>query len=239
MTLQRKHVRAILEAISDTPAAANKLLDKIRLLMRHAMDLEWRTDDPTFNIRGFSKKTEGFQTWTEADIAQFERVHPVGSTARLAFALLLQTGQRRSDVVRMAPGDVVEGCLVLRQQKTGSSLRLPLTGELAALIEGIPVERRAFLLTEQGNPFTANGFGNKFREWCDEAGLNDLSAHGLRKAMARRLAETGASASQIKAVTGHTTLSEVARYTAAADQPRLAGEAIARMQAGLAKKTIG
>lgn len=72
------------------------------------------------------------------------------------------------------------------------------------------------LLTENGKPFTANGFGNKMREWCDQAELPDCTSHGLRKAQVRRLAEAGKSNAEIKAVTGHTTDSEVTRYKAAA-----------------------
>src|SRR5262245_47152071 len=72
-------------------------------------------------------------------------------------------------------------------------------------------------------PFTAAGFGNWFRDRCDEAGLpNHCAAHGLRKAACRRLAEAGCSANIIAAISGHTTLREVERYSKAADQERLA-----------------
>lgn len=86
-----------------------------------------------------------------------------------------------------------------------------------------------FLVTNWGRPFSVAGLGNWFREVCDEAKLSGRSAHGLRKAAARRLAEAGCSALQIQAITGHKTLAEVARYTAAADQERMARDAIKRM----------
>ena len=80
-----------------------------------------------------------------------------------------------------------------------------------------------FLVTSQGQPFSAPGFGNWFRKACDEAGLpKGCSAHGLRKAAARRLAEAGCTVHQIASITGHKTLKEVAHYAAAADQVRLA-----------------
>jgi integrase len=53
--------------------------------------------------------------------------------------------------------------------------------------------------------------------------------HGLRKAAARRLAEAGCTEKEIAAVTGHTTLKEVARYTRAADQKLLAAGAVAKL----------
>jgi integrase len=66
---------------------------------------------------------------------------------------------------------------------------------------------------------------------CNEAGLpKGTSAHGLRKA-ACRLAEAGCSANVIAAISGHATLREVQRYTAAADQARMARSAIDTMVA--------
>ena len=63
---------------------------------------------------------------------------------------------------------------------------------------------------------------------CDEAGLpRGLSAHGLRKACCTRLADAGCSEKQIAAISGHLSMSEVGRYTKAADQARLARDAIA------------
>jgi hypothetical protein len=54
-------------------------------------------------------------------------------------------------------------------------------------------------VTAAGAPFSAAGFGNFFREWCNEAGLYSCTAHGLRKAQLRRLAEAGCSEHQITA----------------------------------------
>ena len=88
-------------------------------------------------------------------------------------------------------------------------------------------------MTEEGEnakPFTPNGFYMRFRSWCDAAGIpRGRSPHGLRKAAARRLAEAGCTAHQIATVTGHQTLAEVQRYTVAADQAKLAEQAVARL----------
>ena len=87
--------------------------------------------------------------------------------------------------------------------------------------------RLTFLATEAGAPFAANGFTHWFRKMCVKADLPlGLSAHGLRKAACRRLAEAGCSANQIAAISGHATLHEVSRYTKAADQKRLAADAM-------------
>jgi integrase len=91
-----------------------------------------------------------------------------------------------------------------------------------------PADHLTLLTTQTGKPFSAAGFGNWFRDRCNEAGLPHCSAHGLRKAAARRLAEAGCTTHEIAAITGHASLREVQRYTKAADQARLAQAAMAR-----------
>jgi len=87
--------------------------------------------------------------------------------------------------------------------------------------------RVTYLVNELGRPFTANGFGNKFRDWCVAAGVPGR-AHGLRKAAATRLADNGATPHEIMAITGHKTRKEVERYTRAANQRKLAKAAVGR-----------
>jgi integrase len=195
--------------------------------MQHCITAGLRTDDPTHGIRGAKIKTDGYRTWTEADIEAFEAQHPVGSRARLALALLLYTAQRRSDVVRMGRQHVRHGALSVRQQKTGRALEIPVHPALQTVLDATPSHHLTFLTTQGGKPFSPAGFTNWFRDVCNEAGLpRGTSAHGLRKAACRRLAEAGCSANLIAAVSGHRSLREVQRYTEAADQARMARSAM-------------
>ncbi|NBW12654.1 MAG: hypothetical protein EBR82_31985 [Caulobacteraceae bacterium] len=218
------------------PAAANHMLRMFRLLMRHAIETGTRDTDPTMGVRRVAHRSAGIATWTEADIAAYETRHPIGTRARLALALLLYTGQRRSDVVRMGRQHLRDGALSVRQVKTGAELLLPIHSTLAAELAHVPAGQMVFLHTEQRGrsaPFTAAGFYNTFSRWCEEAGLPPgRSPHGLRKACARRLAEAGCSAHQIAAITGHKTLAEVERYTRAADQAKMAEAAFVRLRGG-------
>ena len=121
------------------------------------------------------------------------------------------------------------GKIAVRQEKTGASLLIPIAPELAEALALVPRTNMTFLLTERGAPFTAAGFGNWFRDRCDEAGLPQCSAHGLRKLAATQLANAGCSEREIMAITGHKSVSEVSRYVKAADQDRLAGQAMVKM----------
>jgi integrase len=227
--LQRDHVVRLVAARAATPANANALRRSLRALMQHAVEIGLRPDDPTRDVRAISVKSEGYHSWTEAEIAQFEQRHPVGSRARLAFALLLYTGQRRSDVVRMGRQHLSDNAICVRQQKTGREVWIPVHESLAPLVARAS-SNMTFLLTDWGKPYTAAGFGNWFRDQCRAAGLSGCSAHGLRNAAARRLAEAGCSTHEIAAITGHASLKEIARYTEAADRKRLAQSAMTKVR---------
>jgi integrase len=227
--LTAAHLKAIIGDMADRPGAANNLLKVLRVLLRHAIDMGIIHDNPARNVRKFAVSSEGFHSWTEDDVTAFEARHRSGSRAHFALSLLLYTGQRRSDVVRMGWQHITGDLLNVVQDKTGEVLKIPFHPKLVTAIGNRPRTNMTFLLTELGAPFTAAGFGNWFRDRCNEAGLPHCSAHGLRKACATRLANAGCTPEQIKAITGHKTLSEVARYTKAADQERNAKQALANL----------
>jgi integrase len=233
--LQRKHVVRLMAERAGKPNAANKLLKVLRAVMSHAVENGFRNDDPARDVKPLRIKTTGFHSWTEAEIEQYKARHQIGTKARLALVLPLCTGQRRSDVVPMGRQHirVIEGddFIFVRQQKTGVELYIPILPELQAIIADTPKDNLTFLVTECGKPFTSAGFGNWFRDRCNEAGLRHCSAHGLRKAAARRFAEYGCTPHEIAAITGHASLREVQRYTKGYDQRLLATSAMAKVKA--------
>jgi integrase len=214
---------------SKPPHAARSWLVTLRSLCQFAVRRGFRRDDPTANIKLRAIKGDGFHTWTDDEIAQFEAHHPIGTKPRLALALLLYTAQRRSDVVRMGRQHIRDGVLTLKQQKTGVVLAIPLHPELRAVLDATPSDHLTFLVTATGKPYGGNAFSEQFRNWCDAAGLPQrCKPHGLRKAACRRLAEHGCSANEIMAISGHTTMKEIVRYTVGADQARLARNAMTK-----------
>ena len=186
--------------------------------------------NPTLGVKRVKFKTAGHKTWSEAEIERFEAKHPIGSRARLAFALLLYTGQRRSDVLRMGRQHIHKGVDQGKTKVTEEShLEIPVHPHLPATIDATPTGERTFLVTARGEAFVRNSFSNIIREWCDEAECPDVSAHGRRKACARRLADIGCSTHEIQAITGDASLAEVERYTKAANRRRLAESAMERL----------
>lgn len=175
------------------------------------------------------QRSKGFHTWTEEEIAQFRAHHALGTKPRLAMELMLWTDQRRGDAIWMGRQHIRDGRLHFTQGKTGRDLGLPVAPQLLEAIVAMPASAKGhlcFLVTEYGKPFSDAGFGNWFRDKCDDACLPQCSAHGLRKATMRRMSELGMSNQSMKSVSGHSTDQEVARYTRAADQQRMADAAI-------------
>ena len=231
--LQSRHVEAMMAEMLPHRTAANMLRKRLSALMKFAIRQGVAATNPVLATRPYKVESDGFHTWTEEEIAQFQERHPIGTKARLAFDLMLWTGQRGGDARVMGPQHVRAKRLTVTQEKTGATVSLPILAPLAESIMATRSGAMVFLLSEHGKPFSRKGFGNKFRQWCDEAGLLHCSAHGLRKAAARRFAEAGCSNQQIKSWTGHTTDSEVARYTAAVDQAMLSDAAAELLMANL------
>jgi integrase len=234
MLLTRQHMQRIVNEKSATPFAQRNFLNTLRAMFKWAMSEGRVPDDPTLGVNRQKAKTAGYKTWSELDIERLEAKHPIGTKERLAFALILYTALRRSDVVKVGRQHIHNGVLIIDQGKTSGGeqahLEIPVHPKLQEIIDATPtVGVKTLLVTHFGKPYTAPGFGNWFRELCDEAACFDISAHGGRKATARRLAEIGCSANQIAAITGHASLSEVQRYTKAADRKRMAREAMAKL----------
>jgi integrase len=225
-TLKRRDVERMMATRASKPESANGLHRALRALMKHAVAVSLREDDPTQGVRRIKSKTGGFHSWTEEEIALYRQRHPLGSTPRLALELLLGTAQRRSDVVRMGRQhtSIENGWTWMKviQDKTSAELSIPLLPEVLAAVDMAPPTNLTFLLTRYGKPYSPASFGNIFRRWCDGAGLPHCSAHGLRKAAARRFAEAGFTHEQIKAWTGHRSARLVDLYVRAAQQKKLA-----------------
>lgn len=221
-----------LAKMAETPAAANNLRKTLAKLHRHAIKLGWRTDNPVAATDAY-KQGKGWHCWTEAEIAQFEARWPLGTRERLALALLLYTALRKADMVTVGRQHRQGDEFHLRHEKNDSDTIIPIAPPLADALDAMPGTTMTYLVTEFGKPFTANGFGNWFRGRCDQADLPHCSAHGLRKAMSRRLAEGGATSLEGRSITGQKTDKMFAHYAESASKRDMARVAMGKVVANL------
>ena len=176
--------RNIIEAIGESrPGAANLTRAALSKVMVYAISTGVREDNPFTGLERYRLGTH--HTWTEAEIAQFERRWPLGTRERLAFALLLYTTQRGSDVVKMTRNDIVNGKIRVSQQKTrkGTTNELMITihPALARALQAGPVVGMHHLLTKaNGRPL--RGISKFIERAVARAGLPEhCVAHGLRQ----------------------------------------------------------
>lgn len=232
--LRTAHIEADLSKLAPHPAINRR--KAWRNLCGWAKKNRLISQDPTGEIdKPKAAKSDGFTPWTSDEIEAFRAHWHLGMPQRLAMELIYWTAARASDAVRLGPGMVTkDGWLTFRQSKTGGEVSIPFaralpdfaTGmqdDLALLKASIAQAPRhmTWLVTAHGKARSVKAFSSWFAEAAAKAGVHGKSAHGLRKSRAMALAESGATAHQIAAWTGHETLSEVQRYSKAADRKRI------------------
>lgn len=219
--LRRRHVKGLLAQMADRPHAASDALVVLRKMIVTALDLEWIQHDPTHKLR-YSPEIDGHRAWTDDERAKFEKRYPLGTMQRTTYACALYTGQRRGDLVRIKWADFKRGKLPLVQQKTGKRLVLPVLPILQDALDAAPRYGEYVLATVDGKPRSAEGLTNDWRRWCESAGLEGTTLHGLRKTLGKLLAEQGATTRELMDVLGHDAIAHAELYSRAADQEAMA-----------------
>jgi integrase len=224
-----KHMKVLRDRKISKPGAANNRRKHLSAMFGWAVEAGHVKSNPVRDARRIRYRSKGFHTWSVEEVRQYEDHHPIGTKARLALALLLFTGVRRGDVVTLGKQHIRDGWLRFVPGKTRHLRDVlsekPVLPALADVIARSPVGDLTFLVTEYGRAFTAAGFGDRIRKWCDAAGLPQCTAHGLRKAGATIAADLGASDRQLMALYDWTTASMATPYTRATDKKRLTEEA--------------
>lgn len=128
-----------------------------------------------------------------------------------------------------------DGRWYIQHVKGTNETSVVLTDETRTAIEALPHTHSKFLIVNhRGDPYSTESLGNRFRKWANEADCPG-SLHGLRKAISRQLAESGATDAEGRSITGHKKNATFAHYAAKADLERLADNAMKKLLANLSK----
>jgi integrase len=214
-----------------TPAQARNFLDAMRGLFRWAQVAKLVKSDPTAGVKNPArKKGDGFIPWTEEHVAAYEAKWPIGTRQRAWLDILLYTGLRRGDAVRLGKQHVRNNVASIKTEKSGFAVEvtLPILPVLATTLEAGPCGDLAYIVGKSGKPMTKESFGNEFKAACRAAGIPG-SAHGVRKIAATRAANSGATVAQLEAIFGWQGGTMASLYTRAADRRRLAIEAMHKL----------
>lgn len=226
--IKTKHIDAILgEVAKKSTAQAQKLKKRLTTLFRLAVKWEYREDNPMLNVDRVHHKTKGYETWEEDDITKFRAHWKPGTPQRIAMEILLYSGLRRSDAVRLGPQHIKDGRIVITARKTGAELSIPIHPEFRAVLDTINHDNLVFIATAYGAARSEFGFTNWIIDAAKEAGLPPhRSPHGLRKATCVRLFDAGCDVFEIMAITGHRDIKEVQTYIEAGNQKKKSQSAI-------------
>lgn len=236
-----KALRVLRDRKMDAKEAGNARVKALRGLFRFAVEYEHAPSDPAAAVPYFKTRSQGHHTWTVDEVRRFEERHPIGTTPRLALALLLYTGVRRSDAVRLGPQHASGGWLRFTAYKNRNrapvDIAIPILPTLEKVIESSKKGHLAYLVTKHGKPYSMGGFSGQFKDWCVQAGLPHCCAHGLRKAGATLAAEAGATERQLMAIFGWSDAKTPSIYTRAADRKRMAAAGMGLIEAGRKEAT--
>ena len=229
----RRHLELSVEKRASTPGAADKLIKYLKTVYSWAVTQGLAANNPALGVKKINK-SEGHHAWNELEISKFRAKHPIGSTARAALELSLNSGARRNDLVRLGIRNVINGKLAFTPGKITRAVNkpqiaLPFLQNTKAAIESTKHKGLTFLCNEYGRSFSGNGFGNRMRKWADEAGLPHCSTHGLRKSAAIRMAYAGATAPELMAVFGWSDIKTALYYIEQAEKARLTDNAFAKL----------
>lgn len=178
---------------------------------------------------------DGHRPWTDHQIeTAIKYARPEISRAIL---LAANTGQRGSDLIKMAWSDLEEidgriGIHVI-QKKTGLELWIPFTAALATVVATWERRPAPLLLRDDGTPWAKRGWLTM--AWVRERSNNPelapckgLTLHGLRASACVRLRRLGATEAQISAMVG-LSIPMVTRYCRKSVQKENAMAAVIRL----------
>ncbi len=234
--ISASHIREGRERRKDAPAAANIFLKTMRALFRWAKEAELVTVDPAKDVPFLKAKTRGFTPRTLEDVMKYRCRWPLGTRQRVALEVILNTGLRRSDAVRVGRQHVKDDVNTINTFKSENgrqatvTVYIPILPALHEALKAGPTGDLAFIASERGVHLTKESFGNCFRRWCAEAGLSKgKSAHGIRKLCASRIADNGASEMELQSLFGWVTNQQSVVYTREANRKRLALQAALKL----------
>jgi integrase len=234
-------------ATAHGPSAANAFMDAASVVFGWALERGLLAVNPLAR----AKRLEGghFLAWTdeEAQVAMTNfREH-----VRRAIVLAYHTGQRRGDLANLLWAAYDGRRITLMPEKTRrrreakgqGPLRVPVHPELRRELAIWKTENeqrekpsKHILTCSLGTPWGREALSMAVKAAVDKAKLRPgLNLHGFRKLAAVRLAEAGATTSEIAAAIGWDSLSHVELYTRSANQERLADAAVIRLSNALAK----
>ena len=192
-------VQALKRAFSATPSQANHVCRVFRLLLSFARRQGMIRDNPAMAFRQYREPPRR-SVWKHDEEQRFLDV--CGPELALVYMLAINTAQRQGDILRLPWSACRDGLILLRQEKTGAEVHIPVTARLGRLLAGTP-RVSPVICTRNGRPWRADHFRHMFKAAMVRARVEGRTFHDLRRTAVVRLAEAGCTVPEIASLTGH------------------------------------
>lgn len=224
-TIRPAHIYDMQATLTDKPTTANRHLAALSVLMNFAMTkLEWITRNPCQRIEKMQTKNPPRRPWPH-DMIDAARAKADPGTL-LVFELLLGTGQRVGDVLKMQWGHISDGGITVKQGKTGAEIFVPFTARLQAVLDATPKRGLYIITNRSGGALSYNVAWQRIMKLRKAIGADAYDIHALRHSAASEIASIpGMTSEHVQAITGHTSAAMVRLYAGPAQQKARAKEA--------------
>ncbi|WP_120501809.1 tyrosine-type recombinase/integrase [Roseovarius sp. EL26] len=201
--MKRKDVIRLRDANASKPYFANYSLRVLRVVMEHCVDLGWRDNNPAKGVSEIKTEKQEREPWPHELLQTYRDSCPLGTRERLVMELCVGTGQRIGDVLEMRWSDIQEGGFVIRQNKTGKELWVPILPELQAALDAASRHSVFILTNERGiNRWSYRGASQAVRNVREQIGAVRYDIHSWRYNAACELVEAGCGDDLVASVTG-------------------------------------
>lgn len=217
--LQSADVRLAVEGGGWGPGTSNMVLAVLGAVYRWGRRNKGLDVNPTRDVD--RQEVGAHEPWPE-DVLE-AALKADDAVVRLAVHLLYFTGQRIGDVMKMRWGDIRDGHVYVKQQKTGKVVEPPLIAELQDELDRTPREGLTII-----HGVKVSTLRNRMKAFTRSHGAETVP-HGLRKNAVIALLEAGCTVPEVAAITGQTH-QVVEHYAAKVSRRKLGKAAIVKFE---------
>lgn len=201
--MKRKDVIRLRDSNAGKPYFANYSLRVLRIVMEHCVDLGWRETNPAKGVSEIKTQSREREPWPQSLLDAYRVACPIDSRERLLMELCVGTGQRIGDVLEMRWSDIQDGCVFVKQNKTGKELWVPILPELQSALDAASRHSVFILTNERGsNRWSYRGASQAVLKVRALIGAESYDILSWRYNAACELVEAGCGDDLVAAVTG-------------------------------------
>ena len=208
-----------------TPAYANLATRVASVVFSFATDMDIVPFNPVTGLKRL--KIGSHVKWEPEEVRAVIAMNDRKISTAVALAWF--TGQREGDILNMRWGDMADGYLKVKQQKTGLEMGIKIHPDLVPYLNMVRGnEPDSYYMVSGPEQMSGPAFRNMLRRRLKKLNI-DKVFHGIRKGVACMLAENGRPINEIAAMLGHKSIRMAAYYSEQASQKKLTENAVSNV----------